>query len=65
MIANPQDLLRGRDHSPYDGQVIAVGVTRYETDKIKPIAEITTTTMQTAGAGGGSGGSSGGGATGN
>lgn len=66
MIANPQDLLRGRDHSPYDGQVIAAGVTRYEADKIKAIAEITTTTMQNpvSSAGGTPGGSSGGASTG-
>ena len=63
MIANPQDLLRGRDRSPYDGTVMAAGVNRYENDKIKAIAEITTTLMQSQGgtSSGGAGGSSGGG----
>lgn len=67
MIANPQDLLRGRNRDPYDGTVMAAGVRRYETDKIKPIAEITTTTMQNqatssgSSTGSGSTGSSGGG----
>lgn len=45
MIANPLDLLRGRDRDPYDGTVIAAGVNRYEHDKAKAIAEVTTTTM--------------------
>lgn len=67
MIANPQDLLRGRDRDPYDGAVLAAGVKRYENDKIKEIQRVTTTTMQspyisvTGGAGGGSSGSAGGG----
>lgn len=69
MIANPQDLLRGRTTNGYDGTVMAAGVNRYERDKIKPIAEITTTVMQNqvsgagaggTGAAGGSGASSGG-----
>lgn len=67
MIANPRDLLRGRGVDSYDGQVMAAGVNRYEQDKIKPIAEITTTTMTNQsnqsgqGGQGTSGGSSGGG----
>jgi len=67
MVANPLDLLRGRDRDPYDGTVMAAGVNRYEHDKIKAIAEITTTTMQNpvinvgSGAGGGAGSSSSGG----
>lgn len=65
MIANPQDLLRGRDRDPYDGTVMAAGVNRYENDRIKAIAQITTTTMQnpvisvggsTTGSGSGGGG---------
>lgn len=61
MIADPRDLLRGRDRSPYDGTVMAAGVNRYEHDKIKAIAEITTTTMQNPviSAGGLAGGASG------
>lgn len=50
MIADPRDLLRGRDRDPYDGKVLAAGVNRYENDKIKPIAQITTTLIQNAGA---------------
>lgn len=66
MISNPLDLLRGRDRSAYSGTVMAAGVNRYETDNIKPIAEITTTVMQnqgTSGSGttGGTGTASGGG----
>lgn len=62
MIANPRDLLRGRERNAYDGTVMAAGVNRYERDKIKPIAEITTTVMQNQGTSGGS--TSGGGGTG-
>ncbi|MBY0502084.1 MAG: CpaD family pilus assembly protein [Alphaproteobacteria bacterium] len=45
MVANPRDLIRGRDRSAYDGKVIAAGVNRYENDKIKQITEIATTTI--------------------
>lgn len=55
MIADPRDLLRGRNEGPYDGKVMAAGVNRYENDKIKPIVQVTTTLMQ-SGATGGSGG---------
>jgi hypothetical protein len=66
MIANPQDLLRGRDRGLYDGAVLAAGVNRYEHDKIKEIAKITTTTMQNPviSVGGTAGGASGGSAAG-
>lgn len=62
MIADPRDLLRGRERDPYDGKVMAAGVHRYENDKIKPIAEVNTTLMQTSGtgAGGPAGGAAGG-----
>lgn len=66
MIANPLDLLRGRARGGYDGTVLAAGVNRYETDNIKPIVQIITTTMQqnatgnASGTGGGTGGGSGG-----
>ena len=59
MIASPQDLLRGRNRDPYDGTVMAAGVNRYETDKIKPIAQITTTVMQNPGVTTGTGTASG------
>lgn len=66
MVANPMDLLKGRTRDGYDGTVMAAGVNRYEHDKVKPIAQITTTTMQNpvvsqGGNIGGTGGSSGGG----
>jgi type IV pilus biogenesis protein CpaD/CtpE len=49
MVANPRDLIRGRDRSAYDGKVIAAGVNRYENDKVKQITEIATTTLTTPG----------------
>lgn len=59
MIANPQDLLRGRDRDSYDGTVLAAGVKRYENDKVKPIVHITTTTIQNPTGQGGTGGGAG------
>ncbi|MBP9692071.1 MAG: hypothetical protein KBD90_01920 [Alphaproteobacteria bacterium] len=58
MVANPRDLIRGRERGAYDGSVFAAGINRYETDKVKPILEISTTqisqsatTSSTSGAG--------------
>lgn len=59
MVADPRDLLRGRDIDPYDGKVMAAGVHRYESDKIKPIIKVTTTSMQNQGSSSGSGSSTG------
>ncbi|MBA3813216.1 MAG: hypothetical protein H0X26_01795 [Alphaproteobacteria bacterium] len=55
MVANPLDLLRGRQRDAYDGTVMAAGVNRYEHDKVKAIAQVTTTTMQNPVVGAGAG----------
>lgn len=67
MVANPRELLRGRERGPYDGTVMAASENRYRRDNIKPIVEVSTTTPVqptqqpgTAGAAGGGGATSGG-----
>lgn len=59
MVANPRDLLRGRERAPYNGAVMAAGVNRYRRDDIKPILQVSTTTpvqpTQQPGGGGGTG----------
>ena len=37
MVANPEDLLRGRAMGPADGDSSALAIERYKTDKIKPL----------------------------
>ena len=43
MVANPRDLLKGRTLGDSSGKVMADGVTRYLTDKVKPLLESGTT----------------------
>lgn len=43
MVANPRDLIDGRPLGASDGTVIAAGVNRYRTDKLKPLLETSTT----------------------
>lgn len=42
MIANPRDLILGRPMGDSDGQVIAEGVRRYRTDKVKKLIDVST-----------------------
>lgn len=42
-VANPRDLLRGRTTGDYDGTVLAAGVKRYQTGKITPLIDTSTT----------------------
>lgn len=44
MVANPRDLIRGRSHDPYNGLVLGEGVARYQTGKITPLINTSTTT---------------------
>jgi len=37
MVANPEDLVRGRAMGPADGDTSAMAIERYKTDKIKPL----------------------------
>jgi pilus assembly protein CpaD len=48
MVANPRDLIRGRERGAYDGKVLAAGVNRYENDKIKAILQVATTNIPQA-----------------
>lgn len=43
MVANPRDLIRGRPLGDSDGTVIAAGVARYRTDKVKELIDTSTT----------------------
>lgn len=44
MVANARDLVDGRALDPSDGPVIAAGVERYRTDKVKKLIDTSTTT---------------------
>ncbi len=48
MVANPRDLLRGRERDPYVGIVLANGVRRYRDGVITPLLQSSTTTTTTA-----------------
>lgn len=43
MVANPRDLMNGRTLEASDGTVIAAGVQRYRTDKVKALIDTSTT----------------------
>jgi pilus assembly protein CpaD len=64
MVANPRDLIRGREQGAYRGKVMAAGVNRYDNDKVKALLDVTTTTSIEAPAATSSGGGGGGSSTG-
>lgn len=49
MVANPRDLLKGREHGPYDGTVMAAGVQRYHEDRVKKLIDTSTTIFSQSG----------------
>lgn len=48
MVANPGDLVRGREMGGSDAIIEAAAVTRYRTDRVKKLRTNSTTTRQTA-----------------
>ena len=44
MVADPEDLLRGRNLAPGDAEFLGAGVERYRTDQVKPLVDTESTT---------------------
>lgn len=60
MVANPGDLLRGRDGGPGDGAAQVLGIQRYRKGETKPLLDGATSEIPAVGTGGPSGGEGGG-----
>lgn len=42
MVADPRDLIQGRDHSPYEAKTLAAGISRYREGNTTPLATVDT-----------------------
>lgn len=58
MVADPHDLVIGRQMDPAEGDAATAGVTRYRAGKPKPLLGVSSTSGVSSGSGGGGGGSS-------